>query len=99
MCTRRPLPPRLTCPPLRPAALASSEVHWCAVPLRCAARPPLLAISRCLSDVIEANPRVLLRKSLTILPPCLRVGIPLPSPSDSRGGCHRFFKRCATTAQ
>ena len=46
---RRPRPPRLICPPLRPAARASSGVHSCAVPFSCAARPPLLAISRCFS--------------------------------------------------
>ena len=54
---RRPRPPRLICPPLRPAARASSAVHSCAVPFSCAARPPLLAISRCFSGDIDANPR------------------------------------------
>jgi hypothetical protein len=38
---------RLAAPPLRPAARASSLVHSWAVPCTCAARPPLLAISRC----------------------------------------------------
>jgi len=46
---RRPRPPRLTCPPRRPAERASSAVHSWAVPFSCAARPPLLAISRCFS--------------------------------------------------
>ena len=55
--TRRPRPPRLIWPPFRPADRASSEVHSCAVPFWCAARPPLLAISRCFSGDIEANPR------------------------------------------
>src|SRR6185503_6860789 len=54
---RRPRPPRLICPPLRPADRASSDVHSCAVPFWCAARPPLLAISRCFSGVMDANPR------------------------------------------
>src|SRR5688500_5815852 len=53
----RPRPPRLIWPPLRPAFLASSALHSCAVPFSCAARPPLLAISRCFSGDIEANPR------------------------------------------
>ena len=55
--TSRPRPPRLIWPPLRPAARASSALHSCAVPFSCAARPPLLAISRCFSGDIEANPR------------------------------------------
>ena len=65
--TRRPRPPRLICPPLRPAARASSAVHSCAVPFSCAARPPLLAISRCFSGDIEANPRRSLRTPSTVL--------------------------------
>jgi hypothetical protein len=48
---------RLAAPPLRPAERASSLVHSWAVPCLCAARPPLLAISRCLWGSIEANPR------------------------------------------
>src|SRR5688500_6972812 len=58
---RRPRPPRLIWPPLRPAARASSAVHSCAVPFSCAARPPLLAISRCFSGDMEANSRRSLR--------------------------------------
>jgi hypothetical protein len=57
----RPRPPRLTWPPLRPAARASSALHSCAVPFSCAARPPLLAISRCFSGDIDAKPRRSLR--------------------------------------
>jgi hypothetical protein len=60
---RRPRPPRLICPPFRPAKRASSDVHSCAVPFRCAARPPLLAISRCFSGDIDANPRRSLRRA------------------------------------
>ncbi len=60
---RRPRPPRLICPPFRPANRASSDVHSCAVPFRCAARPPLLAISRCFSGDIDANPRRSLRRT------------------------------------
>ncbi len=59
--TRRPRPPRLTCPPLRPALRASSAVHSWAVPFSWAARPPLLAISRCFSGDIDAKPRRSLR--------------------------------------
>src|SRR5215831_143195 len=43
-------------PPLRPASLASSTVHSCALPLACAALPPLEAILRCLAGSILANP-------------------------------------------
>src|SRR3989442_656452 len=57
----RPRPPRLIWPPLRPAWPASSGVHSWAVPFSCAARPPLLAISRCFSADIDANPRRSLR--------------------------------------
>jgi len=50
---------RLTAsPPLRPATLASSGVHWCATPSWCAALPPLLAISLCFAGSIEAKPRL-----------------------------------------
>src|SRR5205085_11341891 len=62
---RRPRPPRLTWPPLRPALRASSAVHSWAVPFSCAARPPLLAISRCFSGDIDAKPRRSLRSVLT----------------------------------
>src|SRR5688500_15895949 len=62
---RRPRPPRLIWPPLRPAFLASSAVHSWAVPFSCAARPPLLAISRCFSADIDANPRRSLRTPST----------------------------------
>ncbi len=48
---------RLMEPPLRPAAWASSLVHLCAVPIACAAFPPLLAISRFFSALIDAKPR------------------------------------------
>src|SRR5579885_3216337 len=48
---------RLIEPPLRPAAWASSLVHLCAVPRAWAALPPLLAISRFFSGLIDANPR------------------------------------------
>src|SRR6266568_4679280 len=48
---------RLIEPPLRPAACASSLVHLWAVPNACAALPPLLAISRFFSGLIEAKPR------------------------------------------
>ena len=62
MCSRS----RLTAwPPLRPACRASSGENSCAVPCACAARPPLLAISRCLEASIAANPR-LLRPSLLL---------------------------------
>src|SRR4029453_16722539 len=44
-------------PPLRPASRASSLVHSCAVPFWCAAFPPLLAISFCLTRSIDAKPR------------------------------------------
>src|SRR4249919_1952764 len=44
-------------PPLRPASRASSDVNSCAWPLACAARPPALAICRCWSASIPANPR------------------------------------------
>src|SRR5579864_2624381 len=47
----------LAMPPLRPASRASSLVHSWAVPFWCAARPPLLAISRCLWRSIDAKPR------------------------------------------
>ena len=66
---RRPRPPRLTWPPLRPAWRASSDVHSCAVPFWCAARPPLLAISRCFSGDIDAKPRRSLRSPFTRVPP------------------------------
>jgi hypothetical protein len=61
LSTSRPRPPRLFWPPLRPADRASSDVHSCAVPFWCAARPPLLAISRCFSGDMDANPRRSLR--------------------------------------
>ena len=62
MCSRS----RLTAwPPFRPACRASSGENSCAVPCACAARPPLLAISRCLEESIAANPR-LLRPSLLL---------------------------------
>jgi hypothetical protein len=64
--TSRPRPPRLLWPPFRPAARASSGVHSCAVPFSWAARPPLLAISRCFSRLIEANPRRSLRVPSTV---------------------------------
>src|SRR5439155_14687184 len=50
---------RLIEPPLRPAACASSLVHLCAVPWAWAAFPPLLAISRFFSVLIDAKPRPL----------------------------------------
>src|SRR5262245_11593602 len=51
---------RLTAsPPFRPATRASSDVNSCAVPFAWAARPPLLAISRCLLGSIDAKPRLL----------------------------------------
>lgn len=53
----RPRP--LAKPPLRPAAAASSGVNSWAVPFSCAALPPLLAISRCLTGSMDANPRLL----------------------------------------
>lgn len=54
MCARS----RLTVtPPFRPAFRASSDDHSCAVPFSWAARPPLLAISRCRMGSIDANPR------------------------------------------
>src|SRR6266700_7754609 len=48
---------RLIEPPLRPATCASSLVHLCAVPSAWAAFPPLLAISRFFSGLIDAKPR------------------------------------------
>src|SRR5687768_17588097 len=54
----------LAIPPLRPASRASSLVHSWAVPFWWAALPPLLAISRCFTRSIEANPR----SSLATLP-------------------------------
>ncbi len=62
----RPRPPRLTWPPLRPADRASSAVHSWAVPFSCAARPPLLAISRCFSGDMDANPRRSFRSVVTV---------------------------------
>src|SRR5438093_5940359 len=50
---------RLIEPPLRPAACASALVHLCAVPWAWAAFPPLLAISRFFSGLIDAKPRPL----------------------------------------
>ena len=44
-------------PPARPAARASSESNSCALPLRCAARPPFAAISRCFAASMPAKPR------------------------------------------
>src|ERR1051325_6560894 len=59
---------RLTAsPPLRPATRASSDVNSWAVPLACAARPPLLAISRCLDGSIDAKPRLLVEAMLSPL--------------------------------
>ena len=58
--------PRLARPPVRPAALASSFVHWCAVPFAWAAFPPRLAIRRRASTGIQANPRLIFGMS----PPC-----------------------------
>src|SRR3954469_14429316 len=56
MCWRS----RLTAlPPLRPASTASSRSNSWALPLSWAARPPLLAISRCSSGSIAAKPRSL----------------------------------------
>ncbi len=49
----------LRLPPLRPASRASSEVNSCAVPAAWAALPPRLAISRCFSLSMLANPRFL----------------------------------------
>src|SRR5881394_3400083 len=61
---------RLTAsPPLRPATRASSEVNSCAVPLAWAARPPLLAISRCFVGSIDAKPRLL------VLAMCVSFGV------------------------
>src|SRR5437016_11306077 len=87
----RPRPPRLTCPPLRPADRASSADHSWAVPFSWAARPPLLAISRCFSGDIDANPRRSLRSPvLTAPPPSV-----LPTEvTDSNGS--RVIKVCAT---
>src|SRR5215467_2682014 len=66
MCSRF----RLTAtPPFRPASRASLESNSCAVPLACAAFPPLLAISFCLSRSIDANPRLL--RVRTLPPPSL----------------------------
>lgn len=86
----RPRPPRLICPPLRPATLASSEVHSCAVPLACAARPPLLAISRCFSGDIDAKPRRSLRAGgfisvfgVSFMVAAFLVGLCGPSPSSA----------------
>jgi len=70
--TSRPRPPRLTWPPFRPAFRASSAVHSWAVPFSCAALPPLLAISRCFSGDIDANPRRSLRSVFTA-PPSVRL--------------------------
>ena len=47
-------------PPLRPAARASSDVQVCAVPCSWLALPPFDAMARCLSLVIDANPRSLM---------------------------------------
>ena len=78
---RRPRPPRLIWPPLRPAARASSAVHSCAVPYSCAARPPLLAISRCFSGDIDANPRRSFRIPSTVL--LLAAVTTLPKPRNA----------------
>ena len=56
-------------PALRPAARASSAVHSWAVPFSCAARPPLLAISRCFSGDIDAKPRRSFSNSVHSNPP------------------------------
>ena len=73
---RRPRPPRLTWPPLRPACRASSGVHSWAVPFSWAARPPLLAISRCRSGLIDAKPRRSLRSLVT----CASLALLVPRP-------------------
>ena len=67
--TSLPRPPREICPPFLPADRASSGVHSWAVPFSWAARPPLLAISRCFSGDIEAKPRRSLRTPSTAFPP------------------------------
>lgn len=54
------------CPPFLPAAAASSAVNWWAFPFSWAAVPPLLAISRCFVESIEANPRLLLGLSFNM---------------------------------
>src|SRR5437899_1001906 len=61
-------------PPFLPAATASSCVNTCALPKRCAARPPELAIWRSCSLSIDAKPRALFfcsccAVSLLMLPP------------------------------
>ena len=79
-------------PPLRPASRASSELNSWALPDSCAARPPLAAISRCLSSSIEAKPRLLLpwfwfwlaMESLRVQPPDWRQRP--SSRSDADGG-------------
>src|SRR5881628_41618 len=83
----RPRPPRLIWPPLRPAARASSGVHSWAVPFSWAARPPLLAISRCFSGDIDANPRRSLRSPVfTTTPPCSKLAGPNPACAAQPGG-------------
>ena len=84
MCARS----RLTVtPPLRPAFRASSDDHSCAVPFSWAARPPLLAISRCRMGSIDANPR---RLFPVIRPPAS--GLPdndTAGGDETKGICHR----------
>ena len=63
---------RLIEPPLRPAAWASSLVHLCAVPCAWAAFPPLLAISRFFSELIDAKPRPLPLLDGIVNPPLIK---------------------------
>src|SRR5204862_5348624 len=63
---------RLIEPPLRPAACASSLVHLCAVPCAWAALPPLLAISRFFSELIDAKPRPLPLLDGIVNPPFIK---------------------------
>jgi hypothetical protein len=48
---------RLALPPFLPAIRASSLFHSCALPVIWETIPPILAILRCFSRLIVANPR------------------------------------------
>lgn len=96
---RRPRPPRLLCPPLRPAARASSGVHSCAVPFSWAARPPLLAISRCFSRLMEANPRRSLRAPSTVTPSLICIPPAGPTMSGQGLDARGDFKLCASATE
>lgn len=81
---------------MRPAWRASSLSHSCAVPWTWAARPPLLAISRCFCGSIDANPRPRPLRSVAMLRTCLptRVALTPPDLQPSWPGA-AWRSRCA----